>query len=256
MELGQIVGDFAAGMQAADHKRPQAASHRDGTRLYKPGIGPFSEDAAVAMVLSEMRARHADAYASAGKRRYQSGRYECDLALGDLPEWAIEVKMARLGRDNGTYEDTTTKKILSPYPDDRSAVTDCRKLANSDFAGRRAVLIYGFDDPNRPIMWLIEAFEAVAARTVALGPREEAPLSHLVHPVFAAGHVWAWEVLPTGSPPSSNASSNADVRDETDANRLEHVGADLPKHRMVSDGFKAARARLLIRSRPVGDDQR
>lgn len=50
--------------------------------------------------------------------------------------------MARLGRDNGTYEDTTTKKILSPYPDDHSAVTDCRKLASSSFAGRLAMLIY------------------------------------------------------------------------------------------------------------------
>ena len=87
------------------------------------------------------------------------------------------------------------KKILSPYPDDRSAVTDCRKLAGSGFAGRRAVLIYGFEDPGRPLSSLIEAFEAVAARIVSFGPREEAPLNHLVHPVFAAGRVYAWEVL-------------------------------------------------------------
>jgi hypothetical protein len=194
MELEQIVGDFAAGIEAADRRRPQATSN-DGARLYKPGIGPFSEDAAVRLTLAEMRAAHGDAYAIAGKRRYPSSRSECDLALGELPEWAIEVKMARLGRDNGTYEDTTTKKILSPYPDDRSAVTDCRKLANSGFAGKRAVLIYGFNDPKRPIMRLIEAFEFIAARDVTLGPREEAPFSHLVHPVFTTGHVWAWEVL-------------------------------------------------------------
>jgi hypothetical protein len=162
-----------ASMEAADRRSPQATSN-DGTRLYKPGIGPFSEDAAVRLTLAEMRATHGDAYAIAGKRRYPSGRSECDLALGELPEWAIEVKMGRLGRDNGTYEDTTTKKILSPYPDDRSAVTDCRKLASSGFAGRRAVLIYGFNDPKRPIMRLIEAFEFIAARDVTLGPREEA----------------------------------------------------------------------------------
>jgi len=46
-------------------------------------------------------------------------------ALGTLPDWAIEVKPARLGRDNGTYEDAAIKKILSPYSGDRSAVTDC-----------------------------------------------------------------------------------------------------------------------------------
>jgi hypothetical protein len=63
---------------------------------------------------------------------------------------AIEVKLARLRRDNGIYEDAAIKKILSPYPDDRSAVTDCVKLLRSGFAGRRAVLIYGFEDPQRP----------------------------------------------------------------------------------------------------------
>ena len=63
------------------------------------------------------------------------------------------------------------------------------------FAGRLAVLIYGFEDPQRPLSWLIEAFEAVAARMVSLGPRQVAPLASLVHPVFAAGKVYAWEVL-------------------------------------------------------------
>jgi hypothetical protein len=117
---------------------------------------------------------------------------------------------SRLRRDNGDYEDTTTKKILSPYPDDRSAVTDCRKLASSGFGERRAILIYGFEDPARPIMWLIEAFELIAARTVSLGPRQTAPLKDLVHPVFAAGHVWGWEVLDCRSDsnvPTRQASS-------------------------------------------------
>ena len=90
--------------------------------------------------------------------------------------------MARLRRDNGDYEDTTTKKILSPYPDDRSAVTDCRKLASTGFGAQRAILIYGFEDPSRPIMWLIEAFELIAASTVTLGPRETAPLKGLGAP--------------------------------------------------------------------------
>lgn len=113
-----------------------------------------------------MRAAHDGAYAVAGKRRYPSSRSVCDLALGERPDWALEVKLARLGRDNGTYEDAPIKKILSPYPEDRSAVTDCQKLSGSGFAGRLAVLIYGFEDPSRPLSWLIEA---VAARVVSLG---------------------------------------------------------------------------------------
>jgi hypothetical protein len=37
---------------------------------------------------------------------------------------------------------------------------------------------------------------------------------------------------------SSNASSNSDARDRTDANCPEHVGAGHPKHRAASDCFK------------------
>jgi hypothetical protein len=70
VDLGQIVGDFALAMEVVDHRRPQAASHRDAARLYQPGIGPFGEDAAVAMTVAEMQAANADAYAIAGKRRY------------------------------------------------------------------------------------------------------------------------------------------------------------------------------------------
>jgi hypothetical protein len=196
VDLGDIVRDFALAMEAVDHRRPQAASHRDATRLYKPGIGPFSEDTAVAMTLAEMQAgANGSAYLNAGKRPYPTGSRVCDLVLGEAPDWALEVKLARLGRDNGTYEDAAIKKILSPYPDDRSAVTDCVKLAQSGFAGNRAILIYGFHDSFRPLDPLINAFEAIVDLYAALGPRIEAPLRRLVHPVFASGAVYAWEVL-------------------------------------------------------------
>jgi hypothetical protein len=147
------------------------------------------------MTLAEMRRANGPAYANAGQRRYPSGSQTCDLTVGDLPDWAIEVKLARVGRDNGTYEDAAIKKILSPYADDRSAVTDCVKLARSGFAGGRAVLIYGFEVQSRPLSWLINAFEAVAAQHVVLGTRVEAPLRDLVHPVFTSGGVFAWEVI-------------------------------------------------------------
>jgi hypothetical protein len=47
-------------------------------------------------------------------------------------------------------------------------VTDWVKLARSDFAGKFAILIYGFEDPERPLDWLIEAIEAIATRTAVL----------------------------------------------------------------------------------------
>jgi hypothetical protein len=102
-------------METVDRRRPQASSHRDATRLYQPGIGPFGEDAAVAMTVAEMQAA-GGAHMRTQERRYPSRAHVCDLALGTVPNWAIEVKLARLGRDNGTYEDAAIKKILSPYP--------------------------------------------------------------------------------------------------------------------------------------------
>jgi hypothetical protein len=41
VDLKAFVDEFAAGMEAADALRPQAHSHRDVTRTYRPGIGPF-----------------------------------------------------------------------------------------------------------------------------------------------------------------------------------------------------------------------
>jgi hypothetical protein len=195
MELEELVCDFAAGMKAADARSPQASSKRDPRRSYQRGIGPFAEDDAVALTVLEMQAIKPDRYSALAKRRYPRAAKTCDLALGELPEWAVEVKLARVGRDNGTYEDTAVKKILSPYADDRSAVTDCVKLSESGFEGRKALLIYGFDDSKRPLAWLIDAFELIARQHVQLGARHEAPLSNLVHPIFSAGGVFAWEVV-------------------------------------------------------------
>jgi hypothetical protein len=52
VDLGQIVRDFALAMETVDHRRPQAASHRDAARPYQSGTGPFGEDAAVAMTVA------------------------------------------------------------------------------------------------------------------------------------------------------------------------------------------------------------
>jgi hypothetical protein len=194
LELNELVDAFAAGLAAADGRRPQAKSHRREGRSYRPGIGPFSEADAIKLALIEMRQLQPGRWDDAGGRRYPGSRQTCDLCVGDGPEWAIEVKLARVGRDNGTYEDTAVKKILSPYEDDRSAVTDCEKLAKSGFACRKGVVIYGFDDPLRPLPWLMDAFELVAKQRVALGERHEARFLGLVHPVFSSGAVLGWEL--------------------------------------------------------------
>ena len=91
-------------MKAADNRQPQASSSSTAGRLYQPGIGPFPETEAIALTLAEMRSIRGGVYARAGKQRYPASRNECDLAPGELPDWAIEVKMARLRRDNGQQD--------------------------------------------------------------------------------------------------------------------------------------------------------
>ena len=123
-------------------------------------------------------------------------RQKCDLCIGTEPnwEWAVEVKMLRLMGDNGKPNDNMLMHILSPYPNDRSALTDCRKLLDSGLNGRKAVLIYGFDYPSLPMDPAIEAFETLARLRVNLGERRVAAYDDLIHPVHRAGRVFGWGI--------------------------------------------------------------
>jgi hypothetical protein len=82
---------------------------------------------------------------------YPGSRQTCDLLWGKPIEGAIEIKMFRPNGDNGKPDDTAIKDILSPFASDRSALSDCRKLASTQIAPRRAILIYAFDDRRRPL---------------------------------------------------------------------------------------------------------
>jgi hypothetical protein len=73
-------------------------------------------------------------------------------------------------------------------------------------------------------------------------------LSMVGHP--SGGEPLMMDVRQSGSGPAG-PSSNADAPDRTDANRLEHVDADHPKHRTAPDGFDTDRACLLIRGSRV-----
>jgi hypothetical protein len=188
-DLGDFVSDFALALQAADAKRPVH-------KTYKPGIGPHAEDLAVRLAISELQARSRTRYPAIGQGlRYPESRQKCDLWIGEPLSWAIEIKMARFFGNNGRPDDTSIKDLLSPYPMHRSALTDTVKLAESKLPGRRALVIYGFDYAQAPLLEAIEAFEVLAKLRVSLGPRHRAELGHLVHPVHASGSVFGWEVL-------------------------------------------------------------
>ena len=78
--------------------------------------------------------------------------------------------MLRLMGDNGKPNDNMLMHILSPYPADRSALTDCSKLLAAGPGARRAVVNYGFDYRDLPMDPAIEALELLASVKVKLGP--------------------------------------------------------------------------------------
>ena len=197
IELATIVADFAAGLKRADASRPQAVSVRTKKPFHR-GIGPHSEAKAVELVMNELAERRPDEYAGfeTGVQYSEFPRQRCDLCLGEPPvwDWAIEVQMLRFLGDNGRRKDNILAHVLSPYPQHRSALTDCEKLARSTLGKRKALLIYGFDHDDWPLDPAIDSFENLAGRKVRLGPRESAMFLDLVHPVHTNGRVFGWEI--------------------------------------------------------------
>jgi hypothetical protein len=190
--LEEIIEQFAVGMKAADQRGPRALNPQTG-RIYQPGIGPHPEDRAVDLVMRELAVQR-PRWRSRVRVCDPDSKQPCDWLLGDPLEWAIEIKMARPNSDTGKPQDLAIKDILSPYPVDRSALSDCVKLARSGINCRRAILIYGFDDSVRPLSDIISAFETLAGARVNIGTQRYAPLGRLVHPVHRSGGVYGWEI--------------------------------------------------------------
>jgi hypothetical protein len=63
----------------------------------------------------------------------------------------IEGKLLRLKGDNAKPNDNMLMHILSPYPQHRSALTDCLKLRAADFNGEKAIVIIGYDYSDLPL---------------------------------------------------------------------------------------------------------
>jgi hypothetical protein len=197
-ELDQLVVSLARAIEAVD---------RDAynSKYKAPGIGSFDETYLVSVVAHELRQRMPEFYGLYDLEvPYPGGLERCDLCLGSSPqwEWALEFKAIRFLRSNGDLEDTTIKKLLSPYDEDGSALSDARRLAASSLARRKAIMLYGFDYPNRgrkPARLLdpaIIAFEVLAGLQVSLGPRHVESFAGLCHPWHQQGRVFAWELCP------------------------------------------------------------
>ena len=56
------------------------------------------------------------------------------------------------------------------------------------------MLVYGFDDRERPLGDAIEALDVLLRTRVTIAAPCEAPLVGLRHPVFSSGRVVSWEI--------------------------------------------------------------
>jgi hypothetical protein len=189
--------DLARGIEAVDSQAPVASSARTGAS-YQPGIGPHTEAQTIKLVMTHLAQADPPRYSAyrLGVPYADGTRQACDVCLGGQApwEWAIEVKMLRFIGDNGKLNDNMVMHILSPYPERRSALTDCTKLVASQLGSRKAIVIYGYDDPDWPMDPAIDAFETLAAQRVKLASQAVASFDGLIHPVHRCGRVFGWQV--------------------------------------------------------------
>ena len=119
---------------------------------------------------------------------------KCDLCINSPDgKLFIEVKMMRLFGDNGKFNDNITTHILSPYPEHRSALTDIRKLKESGFEGEKAIVIFGYDYQDYPMVEMMDYFEKMAIEDLET-PRISYKFEGLVHPVHQRGEVYGWMI--------------------------------------------------------------
>jgi hypothetical protein len=189
VELGELVTAVAEAIKAVDDRCPSYLTR--GGRQYRPGIGPYPENKAMELVTGQL----ATTVACGQFIPYPAApRQKCDLWIGDPVDWVLEVKMGRFRGDNGKPDDMGIKDLISPFRKDRSARIDAVKLAESGFASRKAVLVYGFDDADRPLDEALDALDVLLRRRVSASERFEATFAGLRHPVFESGRVAAWEI--------------------------------------------------------------
>jgi hypothetical protein len=155
-------------------------------------LQPFTEEKTIELVMAEIGEKfppfHTNVpYASNSRRR-------CDFCLGSEGNWqlAVEFKMLRIMGDNGKPNDAMLTHILSPYPAHRSALTDCRKLAESPFDCPKALIVWCYEYEKWPVEPAIECLERLAGSL--LSNRVSARFDSLTHPVHRQGTVYGWLV--------------------------------------------------------------
>ena len=165
LELANAVSDFAAAFKAIDSSAPQG---RFRDRVYRPGIGPLTEEEAVRRAVRHLQQIRPEVYSSAAPRNYPNDRLKCDLVIQG--EWALEFKRIQPFGDNGKEAEHWSENILHPYPGSTSSIGDCIKLLMSQFAERRAVVVFGYehDPPQINLDIAVNAFEVIVTQVLGI----------------------------------------------------------------------------------------
>lgn len=194
--LQRLTRDLASAVMAVDSGRPTAVNKRSGI-AFAPGLGPHSEVETFTRVLHETKCAHPEWYQEvvSAVPYPKNPRQKCDFRI-TTPEGAlfVEGKLLRLKGDNGKPNDNMLMHILSPYPQHRSALTDCHKLRNSGFGGAKIIVIIGYSYSDLSLELAAAAFERLAAGLLSSCGRGEASFFDLCHSVHREGKVMAWQV--------------------------------------------------------------
>ena len=193
LELHEIVEDFALAFKAVDDSAPRG---RSKTREYQAGIGPLTENEAVARATNWLKQTKPDDYMQAGPKAYLGSRQICDLVMPG--QWAIECKLIRPFGDNGIEAEHWSENILHPYAGNSSSIGDAMKLVASGFSERKGLLVFGYEHnpAHLHLEVAVRSFEVICkdVLNIRLGNRSLAEFSGLIHPHHQNGKVFGWEV--------------------------------------------------------------
>ena len=186
--LKNFVEDFAKSLEIVDKKVSPAKNARTGEE-YDKGIGPYQEKLLIEHVVSNMKEENSELYKDIQLEvKYPNDRKRCDVVLNN--NLFIEVKAVRKMRNNGVHEEFLVNHILSPYEADKSFLTDTKKLLESGFDGKKAVVMYGYDYQDFPIDLILGCFELLSEKYFCkLTEQYEHPFEGLIHPIHKKGKV-------------------------------------------------------------------
>ena len=195
--LQQVAEAFADAIPVVD----ETATHS----RWKPGIGPFEEEEQLEMIRREVEQQATIEGILDSEAPYPSSSRRVDLLLrGNGSRIPIEAKLVRFRRDNGNIDPNMYKSVFSPFPERSSSsmLTDCKKLAESDFDLPCGVLGLYYERNEEPYQELradriaekftrdVEYWYDIPIECVCVES-----FRGLRHPHHQRGAVMAWELI-------------------------------------------------------------